>query len=172
MLKEINEVRINPQAYAEKIKSQMKNIFTDDFNQNFFCMEHNSKISLPRGRRAFEECIEFLKNLKPRKPLEMHEELKIVFPEKTPERAISREFITTSLLQKADEVKDKFTINWFHYDNNIKNAEISVALQLVDDNNSHGERRRHLLDENVKYIGINIGQVRKNMYCIYLVFAS
>jgi hypothetical protein len=172
MLKEINEARLNPQAYAEKIKMHIKNIFTDENNISFFYMEHNSKINLPRGKRAFEECIEFLKNLKPRKPLQIVDELKIAFPEKTPELATSREYITSSLLHKADSLKNRYNINWFHYDNNIRNAEISVVLQLVDDNNSHGERRKHLLDDKVDYVGINIGQVRKNMFCIYLVFAS
>ena len=172
MLNEINDARTNPYDYAEKVRGYIKNIMTDEHGQEFFCMEFNSKIVLPRGKKAFENCIEYLQDLRPLEKLEMVDELKLPFPTKTPEVAAGREYITTSLFQKAQEHKDKYTINWFHYDNNILNAEISVVLQLVDDNNSNGQRRKHLMDDKVKYVGINVGHVRKNIHCIYLVFAS
>ena len=164
-------MRKDPLAYSEKIGKYMKNIVTDK-NLHYFCMPHNSKVNLPRGQPAFEECIEILKNSKRMNTLTMVESLKLPFPEKYPEQATSREYITKNLIELAKENKEKFKICWFHYDNNIKNPEISLVLQLVDDNNSHGERRKHLLDENIKFVGINSGPLRRNIYCIYLVFGS
>jgi hypothetical protein len=149
----------------------MKNIISDD-KGHYFCMPFNSKVHLPRGLKAFEECADLLKKTVKLNALTMDESLKLPFPDKNPEMATNRDHITSSLLNLANEIKDKYTINWFHYDNNIKNAQTSTVLQLVDDNNSKGERRKHLLDPSVKYIGINVGQVKKNIYCIYLVFAS
>ncbi len=172
MLKEINEARTNPYEYADKVRAYIKNIMTDENNQEFFCMEFNSKILLPKGKKAFENCIDYLKDLKPMEKLELLEELKLPFPVKNPEVASARDYITSSLINKAAELKDKLKINWFHYDNNILNAEISTVLQLVDDNNSNGQRRKHLLDNKVRYVGINVGHIKKNIYCIYLIFAS
>ncbi len=164
-------MRADPSAYADKIRKYMKNIVSEQ-NCHYFCMPYNTKINLPKGPKAFEECIEILKRKERMESLELVESLKFPFPEKNPELATNREYITNSLIKMTKENKDKYTINWFHYDNNVKSAEISTVLQLVDDNNSKGERRKHLLDENVKYVGINYGPVRKNIYCIYLIFAS
>lgn len=164
-------MRNDPPAYVDKLRKHMKNIVSDH-NVHYFCMPYNSKINLPRGLIAFEECIDVLKNSKRMTSLSMVESLKLPFPEKNPQQATSREYITNNLIDLAKDNKDKYVINWFHYDNNIKNAEISLVLQLVDDNNSRGERRKHLLDENIKYVGINSGPLKKNIYCIYLVFAS
>lgn len=172
VLNEINKARADPSAYAEKIRDHIKNIYSNDQNQHFFYVDLNSKFSLPKGKEAFESCIEILKNLKPMNKLAMIDELKVPFPEFNPRQATNRDYITSVLLEKANEIKDKYTLNWFHYDNNIYNAEVSTVLQLVDDNNSNGERRRHLLDDKIKYAGISVGKVKKNIYCIYLVFAS
>ena len=164
-------MRSDPASYAEKVEKNMGNIVSDK-NSHYFCMPFNSKISLPRGRIAFEECIGILKQKQSMESLTMLDKLKMPFPDKNPQLANNREYITKSLIEIAQENKDNCNINWFHYDNNIKNAEISTVLQLVDDNNSKGERRKHLLDENVKYVGINCGPIRRNIYCIYLVFGS
>jgi hypothetical protein len=164
-------MRLNPASYAEKVWKNMSNIVSNN-DSHYFCMPFNSKISLPHGRIAFEECIEILKNKPPMNSLSMIDKLKLPFPDKNPQLANNRDYITKSLIEIAKENKDQCLINWFHYDNNIKNAEISTVLQLVDDNNSRGERRKHLLDENVKYVGINCGPIRRNIYCIYLVFGS
>ena len=172
MLREINEARTQPWKYAEKIKNHMKQIVTDDKGNSFYCFQCSSKISLPRGVKAFEECIEYLNNLFPCSELKLVDELKLPFPSKLPETATSREYITSALLEKATELKDKYKINWFHYDNNIYDAAVSTVLQLVDDNNSNGERRRHLMDPLIKHVGISIGHVKNSIHCIYLVFAS
>ncbi len=172
MVKEINEARTQPWKYAEKIKSHIKHIVKDDIGNSFYCCEGSSKISLPSGAKAFEECIEYLNNLFPCSELILIDELKLPFPNKFPETATSREYITSALLEKATELKDQYKINWFHYDNNINNPVVSTVLQLVDDNNSNGERRRHLMDPFMKHVGINIGHVKNNIHCIYLIFAS
>jgi hypothetical protein len=171
MLSEINEARANPLKYAEKIKLMIKNISDEDGN-HYFSVDVHTKLILSRGREAFEECIEILKNQKPLPPLEFNKELKLPFPKDRPDVSTSREYITHALLEKSRELKGRYSINWFHYDNNVCDAEISCMMQIVDDNNSNGERRKHILDDTVRYVGINIGKVKNSIYCIYLVFGS
>ena len=172
MLKEINLARTNPSQYAEKIREYIKNINTNDKGKHFFNSNLYCKIKLPRGKEAFEECITYMKNLIPLNELILKEELKFPFPESNPSLSTNRGYITSTLLDLANNLRDKFEINWFHYDNNICNAEISTVLQLVDDSNSNTERRKHILDEKVKYVGVNVGKVNKDIHCIYLIFGS
>jgi hypothetical protein len=178
MLKEINEVRTNPNLYADKIKSNMKRVtsLNDDPNctRQFFRINENIKINLNKGVNAFRECIDYLDNkCKPLKPLEFLDELIFPFPIEKPELASEKEYLTNTFLRISNELKEKnLKIQGFHYDNNINDAEVSTLLQIVDDNNSNGQRRRHILDKNAKYVGINIGKIKSNLYCIYLMFAS
>ena len=58
----------------------------------------------------------------------MLDKLKMPFPDKNPHLANNREYITKSLIEIAQENKDNCNINWFHYDNNIKNAEFTIPF--------------------------------------------
>lgn len=181
LLKELNSIRKNPISYSDKIKEFMKYINTDEKTQRkFFLVNKNTKINLLRGEEAFLECLNFIKdfdkeikNLKKNLcELEIREELKFPFPNEEPEKCIDKEYIKQTLASLKKNLQKDLKIKGFHYDLSTNDAEISAILQIVDDNNSCGKRRSMLLEETVKYVGINIGRLKDNLYCIYLVFAA
>jgi len=181
MLKEINLIRLNPIFYADKIRDFMKFIKTDkNTNRKYFLVNKNTKINLLKGEVAFLDCLDFIKDFdmkiketnKILNELELKEELKFPFPLDNPELCINKDYIKESLLKLKSSIKGNFKLKGFHYDLSTNDPEISTILQIVDDNNSGCKRRNMLLDESIKYIGVNIGKLKDNLYCIYLVFAA
>jgi len=181
MLREINLIRTNPIAYASKIKEFIKFIYTDEKNnRKYILVNKNTKLNLLKGEEAFLNCLDFIteldKNLKSQKTFlhefELKDELKFPFPLDEPDKCISNEYIKENFVKLKLSLGFRFKLKGFHYDLSTNDPEISTLLQIVDDNNSSGKRRNMLLDENVKYVGINIGKLKDNIFCIYLVFAS
>jgi hypothetical protein len=179
MLKEINEVRTNPAKYADKINKYISRIkcyddLSDLHKKFYFQVDENVKINLIKGVEAFEKCISQLKSSQPiLRPLEYSEDLCFPFPSEKPEISSQKEYLTETFIKMSREIKNKdMNISGFHYDNNINDAEISTILQIVDDNNSRGQRRSHILDKDAKYVGINIGKIKPGLFCIYLLFAT
>ncbi len=181
MLREINLIRKNPTIYVNKIKDFMKYIITDkETDRKYILVNKHTKIKLMKGEEAFLECLNFIDefdkklklNNKSLSELELKEELKFPFPNDDPEKCINKDYIKENLLLLKKNLEKNFKIKGFHYDLSTNDPEISTILQLVDDNNSRGKRRNMLLDENIKYIGINIGKLKDNLFCIYLMFAA
>ncbi len=180
MLCQINFVRTNPKIYTEKILKFMKYINTNKRNnKKFFLVNNKTKINLLKGEEAFYDCMNFIEDLDLKirekqiilRELVLKEELKFPFPVENPENSINKDYIKENLIILKNKIGEKFKIKGFHYDLSTNDPEISTVLQIVDDNNSGKKRRNMLLDENVKYIGINIGKLKENLYCIYLVMA-
>lgn len=181
MLKEINLVRKNPACYADKIKEFMKYINTDEVtNRKFFLVNKNTKINLNRGEPAFIDCLNFIKEFDKKidegklslNELKLKEDLKFPFPFEEPERSTNKDYIRENLLNIKKNLHSNLKLKGFHYDLSTFDAEISTILQIVDDNNSSCKRRNMLLDDTIKYVGINIGKLKDDLYCIYLVFAA
>lgn len=181
MLREINLIRTSPLTYSDKIKDFMKFINTDDKNnRKFILVNKKTKLNLLKGEEAFLNCLEILSELDNKlksqktflRELELRDELKFPFPFDEPEKCISKEYIKETLLKLKSSMGFNFKMKGFHYDLSTNDPEISTVLQIVDDNNSFGKRRNMLLDETIKYIGINIGKLKDNLFCIYMVFAS
>lgn len=173
MLKELNEVRTNPSSYANKIRQFSGQVtFDENLNKSFFIVDANTKINLLAGKEAFKSCAELLSRQAPLCALELRQELKFNFPSQKPEICSSKEYITKTFMDLNNQAKGRYKIVGFHYDISVNDAILSTIIQVVDDNNSNGQRRRHILNERVKYVGINIGKVQEGIYCIYLVFAT
>jgi hypothetical protein len=172
MLEEFNLVRENPQNYAQKIKSYCSYIkFSPKINQTVFNIPKIIKINL-KNQQAFDKCIESLSQYKPVPRLELREELKFDYPYEKPELCTDKGYLNNNFMEMNMRVKNKFSVLGFHYDININDPEISTLLQVVDDNNSNGQRRKQILDKDVRYVGISSGFLRDNIICIYVVFAS
>lgn len=60
----------------------------------------------------------------------------------------------------------------FHYDICPLIPELSVVLQLVDDNNSNGQRRINLLNKSCEYIGIKTIPFSKNTVCSFITIGK
>lgn len=63
-------------------------------------------------------------------------------------------------------------ITGFHYDISPINAEVSILLQLVDDNNSLGQRRHNLLNMDSKLVGIQVIKLTEEMVCSFITFGN
>jgi hypothetical protein len=173
MLKEFNFAREDPQRYAEKLKSYTSYIkYNHRTNQTVFSIPKMIKINLSNGKDAFDKCINILRGYNELPLLELREDLAFPFPSEQVDLCTSKDYLTSKFLEMNMRLKDKYTIVGFHYDINVNDPEISTLLQIVDDNNSNGQRRKQILDKNVKYVGISMGVLRDNIVCIYVVFAS
>ena len=181
MLNLINAIRHNPVFLNEKIKEFIKYIKQDkSTNKSFFVVNNSTKINLLKGKEAFLSCCDFLQELSEKvkskalklENLELKEELKFPFPEQNPSICNKKEYITEKIAELNKKMQNKLRIKGFHYDMSPNNAETSLIMQIVDDNNSNGKRRNIIFDEKIKYIGISHGKIRENVYCVYMVFAS
>jgi hypothetical protein len=173
MLKEFNFVREDPQRYAEKLRSYMSYIkYNHKTNQTVFSIPKTIKINLSNGKEAFNSCINSLKGGRGVPSLEFRDDLSFPFPYEQLDQCTSKDYLTSTFLEMNMRLKDKYSILGFHYDINVNDPEVSTLLQIVDDNNSNGQRRKQILDKDVRYVGINLGFLRDNIVCIYVVFAS
>ena len=75
---------------------------------------------------------------------------------------------------KKNEFSDinKYKLFGFHYDNGSIHSEISIILQLVDDNDANGQRRNNILNRDFKYLGVSVGKIKPNRFIVYLSFAG
>lgn len=178
----INKARKDPTILLEKINTFMENIKVDiNNNRSYYLINKKTKINLSKGREAFLGCIDFLNNLANKinnnivilNQLEFKEGLQIPFPVDNLESCNNKEYITSSILNINKTItQNKMRIYGFHYDLSTNNPETSLILQVVDDNNSNGKRRNLIFDDKIKYVGINHGKVKDEIYCSYLLFAS
>jgi hypothetical protein len=172
MLNEFNNIRTKPKSYIDKIKTFYPFIKHDmNTNRKYFNIPNITKINLIKGKEAFDNTIHFLKYINNLDYLELRQDLSFPFPADTT-LCTNKDYITTNFLEMNKRFSDKYHIKGFHYDININNPEFSTLMQIIDDTNSNGQRRLQILDKDIKYVGINLGKVKDNLYCIYIVFAS
>ena len=158
----INNIRKDPNSYAEIIEDSIKNIIEDnnkdDSTKNKIIYKQKVKVALNRGKEAFLEAAEILRNLESLPPLEFISEMCIPLPE-TEEELKDPSFLKS----KVQELKDDgITIDVFYKDL-VKIPEVSVLLMIVDDSfNNIGKKRKALLNKNFKYIGVCSRFIGKN----------
>ena len=172
MLNEINSVRINPKNYSLKIKNLIPMIDSNIHNKKTFLVYDNDiKIELKKGVETFISCIDFLTNkiTCTLEPIEFKEELKIPFPKDNINLCLDKNYISKSIDTIRENVKNKFEIYDFQYDIS-PNPVISTIIQVVDDTNSNYQRRNNIMSDVIKYVGISFGEVKKGIYCFYLLF--
>ena len=178
LFNEINSIRANPKSYILKLAKYLNNIVVKD-NKCLLNIGNEIYISLQSGYSAFEDAIAFLSSAKTLEPFEYVNELKIDFEidedkltEPQGDSITSLDFIQNALTKKTNQLKGEYDIMGFHYDKSTDNAETSAVLQIVDDTGSNYVRRNNIMDNKVKYIGINSCCIRENVFCFYLVFAN
>ena len=166
----INNIRKDPNSYAEIIEDSIKNIIEDnnkdDSTKNKIIYKQKVKVALNRGKEAFLEAAEILRNSESLPPLEFISEMCIPLPE-TEEELKDPSFLKS----KVQELKDDgITIDVFYKDL-VKIPEVSVLLMIVDDSfNNIGKKRKALLNKNFKYIGVN-SKFIGNSFVAYLAFS-
>ena len=167
----INAIRQDPVAYADVIIDSMKYIIEDndkdDFKKNKIIYKKKVKVALTKGKPAFIEAADQLRNLEPLPPLEFVPEICIPLPENESEMKDSN-FLKNKVLELKNE---GINIDIFYKDL-VKIPEVSALLMIVDDSGKNsGKKRMTLLDKDIKYIGVNSTFIGKT-FIAYLSFAK
>jgi hypothetical protein len=163
ILELINTIRDRPELYVDIIKENTENIEASGKHSDKIIFKKKVKVSLYKGYEAFSEAMESLKNTKSMEPLILKDEINIELPDN------NDEFKDPNFIkQKADDlIKDGKKID-FYFRDLIKYPDVAVLLMIVDDNEkSNGNKRKILLNPNVKYIGIDYKFIGKNFIAHY-----
>jgi len=168
-------IREKPKEYSSKVQDLIKNIQPNPEpkkNQNFiYVQEKVPKTMLLKGEEAFKEMIAILNKMSPLHKLSIKKELSIEVPESSKDWG-NKDIIASLVNKKKEELKDKYSNFSFHFDMGTSIPEVSAVLQLVDDNVGFaGLRRRNILSETNKYVGVGYAK-EKTKYCFYFLFAS
>ena len=149
----------------------MKNIVEDnnknDATKNKIIYKRKVKVALTRGKPAFLEAAEDLRNTEPLPPLEFVPEICIPLPEDEFDMK-DNNFLKKKVIELK---KEGINIDIFYKDL-VKIPEVSALLMIVDDSGKNaGKKRMTLLDKNIKYIGVNSKFVGKT-FIAYLSFVK
>jgi hypothetical protein len=171
MINLINKIRQNPREYADVIEDSIQNITIEDNaidpNKPKLIYKEKVRVALTRGEQAFREAAQELRNMRPIPPLKFKEEMCIPLPDN------EKEFKDSNYLRnKVKELLSKnVRINVF-FKEMVKIPQVSVLLMIVDDNGKNsGKKRRALLNENFKYIGITYRFIGKT-FISYFSFSK
>ena len=167
----INNIRQDPVSYADVVLDSMKNIVEDnnknDATKNKIIYKRKVKVALTRGKPAFLEAAEDLRNTEPLPPLEFVPEICIPIPEDEFDMK-DNNFLKKKVIELK---KEGINIDIFYKDL-VKIPEVSALLMIVDDSGKNaGKKRMTLLDKNIKYIGVNSKFVGKT-FIAYLSFVK
>ena len=156
----INKLRKEPKKVAEDIENIKKYICIEENNEVTF-NKNKIKVNLNKGIQIFDETINLLKNLQPMNQLIYNKNISIEIPE------------NEDIINDADYLNDK--VNELNKNNKyiisfwkeiIKDPEVAFLMMVVDDNYiKTGQKRKDLINPEIKYIGINSGGVDNNFIC-------
>ena len=174
MFENINKIRTNPMSMIEKIEMYKSKIFKKD-NQILIDCGNKVYSLLNKGEIIFNDCIKCLYSQKSLEPLELNNNLKIEINLENIKKDVdytSFEFIEQIFKKKFEETKNNCNILGFHYDICNNNTELSSILQIVDDTGNNFSRRKNILNEKARFVGISFVNIKRNLFCYYLVFAN
>ena len=165
LLEQINKIRTDPQSYIGIIEDAKNNIIKDKHGRLIY--NGKIKIALTDGEAAFNNAINFLKNVQPMNKLEYNPYITVELP-KTENELKYKNDLT---LKIENMVNNGINVKSYWRDV-IKDPEISFLMMIVDDNGiKSGMRRKDLLDPNMKYIGISSIEINGNFVC-YITLSS
>ena len=159
MLEQINKIRTNPKEYVEVFKKAKKSIKQDKKGNLYY--SGKIKVALYKGKEAFDEAISSLEKTKPMKPLIYKKDLCIEISKD------KKDFQSGDYLRKKinELIKKDIKVRAFWRDI-IKDSEINFLLMIVDDNPiRRGEKRKDIMNPEMKYIGINSGMCGEFFIC-------
>ena len=163
VLEIINKMRKNPKEYSNIIKNSIENIITDKHNRLIY--NGKLKVALCTGVPAFLEAAEILNESNSINPLKLKNEICIPVPENEKEMK-SPNF----LKEKIISINNENIISYWK--SLVNDPELCILLSIVDDVwFKPGQKRKDLLNPNIKYIGISSKQFGKN-FCVYFVLSK
>ena len=144
----INKVRLNPLEFVAAIEQAEK--YIKEINGKKIFDNNNIKVSLNEGKKMFQDCADYLRNLQPMEELNFCDQIVIECPKD--EKSIRD---INYFKEKLFEKKEKFGIEAYFKDS-IRIPEISVLLMLIDDSTRNPKKKREtLLNPKYKFIGIS-----------------
>ena len=158
-LEQINKLRTEPQSFIGVIEDAKANITKDRYGRLIY--NSKLKVALNLGEKAFDEAINFLKNINSMQPLIYNQMITVNVP------LNENEILDKDDLGRKVEymIKCGFNIKSYWRDV-IKDPEISFLLMIIDDNGiKSGMRRKDILSPSTKYIGINSNEINNNFVC-------
>jgi hypothetical protein len=165
LLEQINQIRVNPQSFINVIRDAKANIKKDKYGRSVY--QGKMKIYLPNGESAFNETIDFLKDLCAMDPLKYNSEITVMPPQN--EHDIKDK---EDLGRKVVEMVSGGINITSYWRDIIKDPEISFLLMIVDDNGpKSGMRRKDILNPEMKYIGISSVEINRSFVC-YITLSS
>ena len=152
----INKIRENPQSFIEIIEEAKKNIILDQ--RGIYIYKSAVKVALSKGLPAFDEAIDFLKQLKPMNKLIFSNDLLIESPINE-EQIKDKKYMNDQINKK---VQNGIPIKSFWRDI-IKDCKTCLILIIVDDTGiNSGKKRNDILDPNMQCIGIVSKKIGKS----------
>ena len=152
----INKIRENPQSFIEIIEEAKKNIILDQ--RGIYIYKSAVKVALSKGLPAFDEAIDFLKQLKPMNKLIFSNDLLIESPINE-EQIKDKKYMNDQINKK---VQNGIPIKSFWRDI-IKDCKTCLILMIVDDTGiNSGKKRNDILDPNMQCIGIVSKKIGKS----------
>jgi hypothetical protein len=152
----LNKIREDPQSFIKVIEQAKKNIILD--KKGIFIYKSSVKVALARGAPAFDDAINFLKNLKPMQKLIFSNELLIEYPINE-EQIKDKKYMNEQISIK---VQNGIPIKSFWRDI-IKDPQTCLILMIVDDTGvNSGKKRNDILDPNMQCIGIVSKKIGKS----------
>ena len=108
---------------------------------------------------------------KGRKVIYVMRNKKIIVQSNAYKLSLDKDYISRCIDDIRKSTKNRYDIFDFQYDIS-PNPVLSTIVQVVDDTNANFQRRNNILSENVRYVGISFGEIKKGIFCFYLLFAS
>ena len=156
----INKLRKEPKKVAEDIENIKKYICIEENNEVIF-KKNKIKVNLNKGIQIFDETINLLKDLQPMNQLIYNKNISIEIPE-------NEDIINDAdyLNEKVKELNKNGNYIISFWKEIIKDPEVAFLMMVVDDNYiKTGQKRKDLINPEIKYIGINSGEVNNNFVC-------
>ena len=158
-LSQVNKIRTEPQSFIGVIEDSKANITKD--RQGRIIYNGKIKVALDVGEAAFDEAIEYLKELNPMQPLTYNQTITANTPVSENE-ILDKNDLTykiESMINSGINIKS-------YWRDVIKDPEISFLLMIIDDNGiKSGMRRKDILSPYMKYIGISSAEINNNFVC-------
>lgn len=155
VFKIINQIREKPSQYADFIEDSMENIVeTVEGENKKIVFKKQLKVALNKGEPAFRRAATKLREYDPLPPLIFKKELCVPLPTSSSELSNRNYF-----KNQVQNMRQTTRVDGYFKDM-VKAPDISALLMIVDDNGENtGKRRLLLMNNEIKYIGINSGFV-------------
>jgi len=152
----INSIREDPSSFIYRLQKAKSNIIHDKAGKYIY--KGPVKVALCKGVEAFDDAINYLKDLKPMQKLIFSKELIIESP-KDEEEILSKKFMAEQINEK---IMEGIPIKSFWKDK-IKDPETCLLLMIVDDTGANsGKKRNDILDPAKQLIGISSKAIGKH----------